>query len=577
MKTENFVLRHYGRYKPNIIAIAALSLVSTLCSLFIPSLMKNIVDKGVANGDFGKILSSCVAMLALAAVSLCSAILSAKLAARLSSAVSTDIRNDMFRKVNSLTFEEFASIGTSSLLTRATEDVFVLQDAGAYFASSVCVPLLLIGGIAASFFADVALALVLVCVLPVVCFIIFLLVRKMGKLWEKSDKYCDAQNKIVRERLYGIRVIRAFDKEDYEHARITCATDNMAHNLVKSNLLSGLITPICSCLLSLATVALVCVGYYRATVTSVIGAGDVIAVVQYVALISNALLTTFWVLAFIPHVKVCGRRVNEVLALKGYAPVKTPPVIRSGDLKLENVTFRYPDGKLDSLENVTAVFPQGKTIGVIGGTGSGKSTLIKLLLKFYPVTRGEITLGGESYENLSGEDVRASVSCAMQKSMIFEGTLRDNVKIANETATDAEVAAAINDACLKEFVDGLDDGLDYALSQSGANLSGGQKQRVNIARAILKKASVYIFDDSFSALDLLTEKTVRARLDERLKGKTRIIVTQRVSSARRCDLIYVFDNGRIVGEGDHAHLMSDCPTYREIYRSQTGEDDDETA
>lgn len=335
MKTENFVLRHYGRHKPNIIAIAALSLVSTLCSLFIPSLMKNIVDKGVANGDFGKILSSCVAMLALAAISLCSAILSAKLAARLSSAVSTDIRNDMFRKVNSLTFEEFASIGTSSLLTRATEDVFVLQDAGAYFASSVCVPLLLIGGIAASFFADVALALVLVCVLPVVCFIIFLLVRKMGKLWEKSDKYCDAQNKIVRERLYGIRVIRAFDKEDYEHARITCATDNMAHNLVKSNLLSGLITPICSCLLSLATVALVCVGYYRATVTSVIGAGDVIAVVQYVALISNALLTTFWVLAFIPHVKVCGRRVNEVLALKGYAPVKTPPVIRSGDLKLE--------------------------------------------------------------------------------------------------------------------------------------------------------------------------------------------------------------------------------------------------
>lgn len=195
MKTENFVLRHYGRYKPHIIAIAALSLVSTLCSLFIPSLMKNIVDKGVANGDFGKILSSCVAMLALAAVSLCSAILSAKLAARLSSAVSTDIRNDMFRKVNSLTFEEFASIGTSSLLTRATEDVFVLQDAGAYFASSVCVPLLLIGGIAASFFADVALALVLVCVLPVVCFIIFLLVRKMGRLWEKSDKYCDAQNK----------------------------------------------------------------------------------------------------------------------------------------------------------------------------------------------------------------------------------------------------------------------------------------------------------------------------------------------------------------------------------------------
>lgn len=222
-------------------------------------------------------------------------------------------------------------------------------------------------------------------------------------------------------------------------------------------------------------------------------------------------------------------------------------------------------------------FPEGKTIAVIGGTGSGKSTLIKLLLDFYPVTDGDISFGNENYSSLGGSDVRANVACAMQKSMIFEGTIRDNVKIAREDATDEEVLSAIEDAQLLDFVKSQKDGLDYFLSQSGANLSGGQKQRVNIARTILKSASVYIFDDSFSALDLLTEKNLRAALNRRLKGKTQIIITQRVSTARKCDYIYVLDDGKLVGGGNHEFLIENCKTYGEIYLSQTGGYDENEA
>ena len=531
-----YLFRYYGKYKLKMITVAALCLVSTLCSLAIPSLMSTVVDDGVKRSDLNAVISSCAAMLAVSAVALIAAIISGRLNASLSNSVARDLRNDLFGKVNALTFEEFSSIGTSSLLTRATEDVFQLQEAGGIVTSAISVPLLMLGGIVASFTADVTLAVILLCVVPIVCVIVFMLVRKMGKLWENADKYCDIQNHIVRERLYGIRVIRAFEKEDYEHARLTDATDKMAYNLVKSNLFSGLITPICSCLLSLAAVALTVVGYIRATAPeTIVGAGDVFAVVQYVALISSALMTTFWTLAWLPHLKVCAKRVGEVLNLKGIEKSDEPPKKLSGDLSLKDVSFRYPGAREYSLKNIDMTFPEGKTIAVIGGTGSGKSTLIKLLLDFYPVTDGDISFGNENYSSLGVSDVRANVACAMQKSMIFEGTIRDNVKIAREDATDEEVLSAIEDAQLLDFVKSQKDGLDYFLSQSGANLSGGQKQRVNIARTILKNASVYIFDGSFSALDLLTEKNLRAALNRRLKGKTQIIITQRVSTARKCD------------------------------------------
>ena len=566
-----YLFGYYGRYKFKTFIIAALCIVSTLCSLATPALMSGIVDGGIKNGDFGTVLSFCLIMLAVAAVALFSAVWSAKVNASLANLVARDIRDDLFEKVNSLSFEEFSSIGTSSLLTRATEDVSNLQSAGGLINTVVSVPLLLIGGLVASFIADTVLALVLLCVIPPVCLIVFLLVGKMGKLWENADEYCDAQNKLVRERLYGIRVIRAFDKEEKEHSRITSATDNMAKNLVRANLFSGLITPICSCLLSLATVALVCVGYKRAA-DGIVGAGKVIAVTQYVALISAALLTTFWTIAWLPQLRVCAGRIGEVLALDGIKSSDEKPEELVGDLVLKGVSFRYPGARENSLEDVDMTFSEGKTVGIIGGTGSGKTTLVRLLLGFYPVANGDITLGGKSYSALSGESVRANVSCAMQKSMIFEGTIRDNIGISRDGATDDDIYAAAQDAMMADFVDSHKEGLDYALTQSGANISGGQKQRINIARTILKKASVYVFDDSFSALDLLTEKNLRLRLNERLKGKTRVIITQRVSTARRCDYIYVLDGGKVVGGGNHEYLIGNCATYREIYRSQTGGD-----
>ena len=570
MNDIKYLFGFYGRYKGKLIAIACLYALSTLCSLATPTVMSMVVDNGIRNADFRAITLLCTAMICVAACSFACAVISNKLSSSVANSVARDLRNELFKKVNSLSFEEFSKIGTSSLLTRATEDVLNLESADTLIYAFINVPVLLVGGITLSFIADVYLALIMLAAVPLVCVAVFFLVRKMGKLWDTADKYCDAQNKIVRERLYGIRVIRAFDKEEHEHGRITEATDKMAKNLVTANAFSGLITPICSCLLNLATVVIIYIGYLRAS-SSALSAGKVIAVTQYVALISSALLTVFWTLAWIPHVKVSAKRVGEVLSLKGVPKSDEEPELITGDLKLENVSFAYPDSHAYSLENVTAVFPQGKTIGVIGGTGSGKSTLVKLLLDFYPVTQGKITFGGKNYEDITKESIRNSISCAMQKSMIFEGTIKENVAISDDCATDEDVVSAVTDAQLASFVNEQSEGLNYPLSQSGTNLSGGQKQRVNIARTILKKSSVYVFDDSFSALDFLTESNLRKALAVRLKGKTQIIITQRISTAIKCDFVYVLDGGKIAGGGTHEQLLESCEVYREIYRSQTGE------
>lgn len=567
-----FLFKYFKKYKLSLALTGVLYLVASASALAMPNLMSRIIDDGIRNSNIKTVYILSGIMLSIAVVSFLLAIVGKKLNAVVSNSIAEDMRNDVFEKINSLTFEEFSSIGSSSLLTRANEDVFALQDvANSLVYALTNVPVMLFGGVILSLLKDFSIALILLSVIPVVAFIVFLLVKKMGRLWEISNKYCDKQNKLVRERLTGIRVIRAFDKERYEHGRISEATDVMADNMIRANVLSSLITPISLLLLNVVTVAVIYVGAIRMQNPAILKAGDIIAIIQYVGIASNGLLAAVWVLAWLPHFKVSARRVNEVLSLKGVPESEGKAKYIRGDLRITNLSFTYPNAKLPALTDVNMNIKEGETIAIIGGTGSGKTTLIKLLAGFYEPTEGTILFGGYDYSSLTTDDVRSNISVALQKSMIFEGTIKDNVMMSQTDAGDEEVFHALETARMADYVNSHKEGIYYELSQSGANLSGGQKQRINIARTILKKSSVYVFDDSFSALDFLTESKLRRALSVELKGKTQIIITQRISTAIHSDRIFVMANGKIVGEGSHDDLINTCEIYKEIYASQMGE------
>lgn len=567
-----FLFKYFKKYKLSLALTGVLYLVASASALAMPNLMSRIIDDGIRNSNIKTVYVLSGIMLSIAVVSFLLAIVGKKMNAVVSNSIAEDMRNDVFEKINSLTFEEFSSIGSSSLLTRANEDVFALQDVANSFVYAVTnVPVMLFGGVILSLLKDFSIALILLSVIPIVAFIVFLLVKKMGRLWEISNKYCDKQNKLVRERLTGIRVIRAFDKERYEHGRISEATDVMADNMIRANVLSSLITPVSLLLLNVVTVAVIYVGAIRMQNPAILKAGDIIAIIQYVGIASNGLLAAVWVFAWLPHFKVSARRVNEVLSLKGVPESEGKAKYIRGDLRITNLSFTYPHAKLPALTDVNMNIEEGETVAIIGGTGSGKTTLIKLLAGFYEPTEGTIFFGGYDYSALTADDVRSNISVALQKSMIFEGTIKDNVMMSKTDACDEEVFHALETARMADYVNSHKEGIYYELSQSGANLSGGQKQRINIARTIFKKSSVYVFDDSFSALDFLTESKLRRALSVELKGKTQIIITQRISTAIHSDRIFVMANGKIVGEGSHDDLINTCEIYKEIYASQMGE------
>lgn len=567
-----FLFKYFKKYKLSLALTGVLYLVASASALAMPNLMSRIIDDGIRNSNIKTVYVLSGIMLFIAVVSFLLAIVGKKMNAVVSNSIAEDMRNDVFEKINSLTFEEFSSIGSSSLLTRANEDVFALQDVANSFVYAVTnVPVMLFGGVILSLLKDFSIALILLSVIPIVAFIVFLLVKKMGRLWEISNKYCDKQNKLVRERLTGIRVIRAFDKERYEHGRISEATDVMADNMIRANVLSSLITPVSLLLLNVVTVAVIYVGAIRMQNPAILKAGDIIAIIQYVGIASNGLLAAVWVFAWLPHFKVSARRVNEVLSLKGVPESEDKAKYIRGDLRITNLSFTYPHAKLPALTDVNMNIEEGETVAIIGGTGSGKTTLIKLLAGFYEPTEGTILFGGYDYSSLTADDVRSNISVALQKSMIFEGTIKDNVMMSKTDAGDEEVFHALETARMADYVNSHKEGIYYELSQSGANLSGGQKQRINIARTIFKKSSVYVFDDSFSALDFLTESKLRRALSVELKGKTQIIITQRISTAIHSDRIFVMANGKIVGEGSHDDLINTCEIYKEIYASQMGE------
>ena len=564
------ILLLYKKKIPLLLFMAILYAVAAFCELLMPYQMGIIVSQGIKAGNQEVIKESGIIMAVLGVAALVVSSLIVRINSRLATSTERELRTKLFKKINELTFEEFSLIGTSGLLTRVDSDIGSL----AGFASSgvfalLNVPITFIGGVLLIMSKDALIGIVMLCVSPIVLIFACLLAKRLDYLWDRGEKLTDEQNRLVRERLSGIRVLRAFDKEQEKHEKTKKATKEMVLSYIKANVLSGFINPVATVLLNLATVVIIAISSSRISYQSALTAGDIISGVQYIAIILNGLLTLSWTITWLPQVGVATKRINEVFSLKGSHKSEAKEEISSGSISIKNLTFTYPDSKTPTLKNINMQINNGQKIAIIGGTGSGKSTLIKLLLAFYPITNGEITLDNKSYSLGIESSVRKKISVALQKAMIFEGTLKENITCFCNDYSEESILKVISVAQLDGFLQDKG-GLEFELKQYGANISGGQKQRINIARTILRPASVFVFDDSFSALDFLTESKLRKELNEYLAGKTQIIVTQRIATAMKCDKIFVMERGEIVGEGVHDDLVKDCEVYSELYRSQIG-------
>jgi len=570
------LLSYLKPYRGRIALATLLMAVSAVCDLLLPTLMSDVLDKGVygaAEADnIGYILKTAAWMLGLSLVSLASVAGGYWVVYQAVAGYTWSLRSALFRKVHTMTLAEVGRIGASNLVTRSTHDVNTLMEVISMLCGGILIiPLMFLGGVFLCMRKDVTLSLVILCAVPLLIGAGLLMSKKIEHLWEVSDEYCDKQNDLVRERLRGIRVIRAFNREKQAHERITDATRTMADNIIRANVRMEIIDPAAAFVLNASALLAVYLGGVRMERGSGLTAGDVFAIIQYIGIILGAIVSVSYDIVMLPHVRVAVRRLSQVTESTGLedgrpAEGKT----FSGAIDLDHVSFTYPGSSLPALSDVDLHIRAGEWVSVIGGTGSGKTTLAELLLAFRAPTRGTVRFDGLDAAALSPRDIRDNVSCALQKSMLYAGTVAENLRMGRPDASDEELWAALELAQVADFIREQPEGLAFRLEPAATNVSGGQKQRLAIARAILKEAPVYIFDDAFSALDFLTEARVRKALNELLAGRTRIVITQRVVSAMHSDRIFVLADGAVVGAGTHAELLESCPIYREIYLSQTG-------
>lgn len=568
------IFSHLRPLKWRITAAAILMTLSSVSQLLLPALMSAVVDEGIYAQDFGTIAKICGIMFLVALFGLGVTIWGRKLSAQVVSGFSSGLRESIFKKVMGMSHESFGKLDTGSLVTRSTQDVGTVSWVANMLSSGIIsIPAMFLGGVILSFQVDAVLASVVLCAVPFVGLVVFLIGRRVAPLWELSDSYIDRQNEMIRQRLRGIRVIRAFRREPDEHEKIADATRVMADNIINANVSMQSINPIASFCLNAAAVVILYLSAVRMeSGVSAASGGDILALIQYVAYIMNGVLAGSFAIVMVPHAAVACRRILQVLDLPEDRGEEGRSVTIKGGVTLDHVSFCFEGSSEPAVKDVTMDIRPGQRVAIIGSTGSGKTTLIQLLLGFRPCTEGQILFDGIPAASLSGSSLRSQISSVLQKTAIYAGTIGENVSMGKPGTTEADIWNALDIAQMKDFVESLPDGLNHKIELSGSNLSGGQRQRLAIARALNKDAAIYIFDDSFSALDFLTESKLRARLGQVLRDKTQIVVTQRVTTAMNSDCIFVLENGRLVDSGRHEELLDRCQVYREIYTSQTGGD-----
>lgn len=574
--------RFYQYLKPfalQVFIILVLVLLQSLAELALPSFMADIVDKGIALGDTALIWRIGGRMLLVAFLGTICAVVSSYMSARVSAAYGKQLRSVVFSHATSLSVYEFDKIGTASLITRTTNDVSQVQMVVLMsMRIFMFAPMMLIGGIMLAYSKEPKLSLLLLAILPILAVLILVGSKKVLPMFKVLQQKLDRLNLVLRENLTGVRVIRAFDRIDYEAGRFDDASRDHMQTALKVYRLLAALMPLMNLIINLVIIGIIWIGSQRID-AGYLEVGGLMAFIQYGLHILMSLIMVSMIFVMIPRASASAARINEVLdsapevtAEAAVTAGKTPLDIK-GTVEFRNVTFSYPGAEQPAITDISFVAKPGEVTAIIGGTGSGKSTLVNLIPRYFDADQGQILIDGVDIRDIPREELRKHIGLVPQQSVLFSGTVAENIQWGKQDATDEEIRWAAAIAQALEFVEQMPDGFGSHIARGGTNLSGGQKQRLCIARAIVRRPRIYIFDDSFSALDFRTDARVRAALRREVKDATVIVVAQRVSTVMDADKIIVLDNGKIVGDGTHAELLQTCPVYREIVQSQLSEEE----
>ena len=565
-------------YRISIIMVMVFIFLQSLSSLYLPNLMSDIVDTGIAKVDIPYIIRIGGFMLLVTVAGVLFSITASWLAARISTGFGKTLRAKLFAHVEDFVLHEFDQIGTASLITRTTNDITQVQQfVNMSLRMLVMAPMMAIGGIIMAVLTDAKLSLVIVVIIPILALTIYAVLRKGISLFRAMQFRIDRLNRVLRENLMGIRVIRSFHRIDYEKNRFDEANFDLTDTATRVNRIMASMQPLMMLIINLSTLAILWFGGIRINDGAML-IGNLMAFLQYVMQILFAVMMVSMMFFMIPRASASATRINEVLDLMPMvndhdALLTVKDTERRGLVEFRNVFFNYPGAEKPALERISFRAAPVQITAIIGGTGAGKSTLINLISRFYDSSSGSILIDHMDIRELSQEELRSMIGYVPQKAVLFSGTIADNIRYGKEDATDEEIRHAAEVAQATEFIDGMQDGMDTYISQGGTNVSGGQKQRLSIARAIVRRPLIYLFDDSFSALDFTTDAKLRTALKAETSQSTVLIVAQRVSTIMDADQIVVLDEGRIAGIGNHQELMSTCTVYREIVRSQLSEEE----
>jgi len=573
------MLKLYRFLKPFKITIAAVILlvfVQTLSELYLPTLMSDIVDIGIVKGDISYIIRIGTLMLLIAAGGTVCSILVSYLSAKTAVGFGRLLRSKVFSRVEDFSLQEFNRLGTATLITRTTNDINQVQTVTfMILRMMVSAPVMCIGGIIMALSKDKPLSMIFLVSVPVIAAVIFIIMNKAIPLFKLMQIKLDRLNLVLRENLTGIRVIRAFNRTDQEYQRFTAANADLANNAIKVNKLMAAMMPGMMLIMNFTIIAIIWFGSIRIN-NGGMQVGSLMAFIQYAMQIMIALIMMSMMFIMVPRASAAAVRIDEVLQtlpeIKDARETKPQP-INKGYLQFEDVSFRFPGAEQPALHNITFSAGPGEITAIIGGTGSGKTTLINLIPRFYDVEKGAVLIDGADVREISQEDLRSEIGLVPQSAVLFTGTVAENIRYGKTEASNDEVHKAAQTAQALEFISEMPDDFDSVIEQGGINLSGGQKQRLSIARALVRKPQIYIFDDSFSALDFKTDARLREALKNETQESTVLIIAQRVTTVIDADRIIVLEDGQIAGMGRHKELLASCEIYREIVYSQLSEEE----
>lgn len=567
-------------HKGAVTAIVALQLVQTAGNLLLPTINAAIIDDGIVAGNTPEIFRLGTVMVLIAAVQASAAIAAGYFGAVVAMKLGHQLRGEVFSRIQSLSTQEIAAFGTQSLVTRATNDTQQIQSfAVLVFTMLVAAPVMAAGGVLLAWQQDMVLSSVVMVIMPILLLIMYLIVRRLVPLYRQGQELLDRTGELFREQIIGANVIRAFVRQGHETRRFAKTNSSLTGNNLQSSLLVAGMLPLIMIVVNLSSVAVVWFGGHR-VYDGGMKIGALTAFIAYILQILLAIMMAMYVFMTAPRAAACAERLGAVLDAKPSvqdhkAPQETRPgsSIEGGSVTFRNVSFSYPGAENPVLEDISFTARPGTTVAIVGSTGSGKSTLLSLVPRFLDATAGTISIGGRNICSMPLDLLRRTMAVVPQLSHLFSGTIADNLRVAAPEATEGQLWEAMETAQAAGFVRALPRGIDTEVGQGGTNLSGGQRQRLCIARALLRRVPVYLFDDSFSALDFATEARVRDALEIALEGAVVIVVAERISTAAGAGQILVLDDGRLVAQGTHLQLLETSATYREIAESQLALDD----